>query len=62
MIDILRFNEGLEVVLKDFRKVILQLGTTEVLEDLLPIWWILWRGGEFICMSFDKPREVARTS
>ena len=41
MVDVLWLDEGLEVIFEDLRKVVLELGTTEVLEDFLPIWWIL---------------------
>ena len=41
MVDILRLDESLEVILENFRKVILQFRTTEIFEDFLPIWRIL---------------------
>ena len=37
LIDILGLNDGLEVVLKNLGEVVLQLRTTEVLQDLLPV-------------------------
>jgi hypothetical protein len=37
VINVLRLDQGLEVVLKDLGEVVLKLGTAEVLEDLLPV-------------------------
>jgi hypothetical protein len=37
LIDVLGLDNGLEVVLENLCEVVLQLGTTEVLEDLLPV-------------------------
>jgi hypothetical protein len=37
LVDVLRLNNSLEVVLENLGEVVLQLGTTEVLENLLPI-------------------------
>jgi hypothetical protein len=37
VVDILRLNEGLEIILQDLRKVILKFRSTEILQDLLPI-------------------------
>lgn len=41
MIDVLRFNERLEVILQDFGEVILKFGSTEVFQDLLPVGRVL---------------------
>jgi hypothetical protein len=37
LVDVLGLDNGLEVVLENLGEVVLQLGTTEVLEDLLPV-------------------------
>jgi hypothetical protein len=37
LVDVLGLDNGLEVVLEDLCEVVLQLGTTEVLENLLPV-------------------------
>jgi hypothetical protein len=37
LVDVLRLNNGLEVVLENLCEVVLQLRTTEVLENLLPV-------------------------
>ena len=58
MIDILRLDEGLQVVLKHFREVVLKFGSTEVLQDFLPIGGILSR----VSMQFGERLSVARTS
>ena len=44
MVDILRLNQGLEVVFENLGEVILQFGATEVLEDFLPVWRVLLSG------------------
>jgi len=41
VIYVLRFDQGLEVVLQNLGEVILELRSTEILENFLPIWWIL---------------------
>ena len=41
VVDILGLNEGLEVVFKDLGEVVLELRSTEVFEDFLPVWWVL---------------------
>ena len=41
MVDILGLNECLEIVFKDFGEIVLELGSTEVFQYFLPIWWIL---------------------
>lgn len=41
LIDVLRFNKSFDVVFKDLSEVILELGTTEVLQNFLPVWGIL---------------------
>lgn len=41
LVDVLRFDDGPQVVLQDFGEVVLQLRTSEVGQDLLPVWRIL---------------------
>lgn len=41
LIDILGLDHGLEVILQNLREVVLQFGTTEVLQNLLPIGWVV---------------------
>ena len=41
MIHVLRLDQRFQVILEDLGEVVLQLGAAEVLEDFLPIWWIL---------------------
>lgn len=41
LVDVLRFHDGPQVVLQDFGEVVLQLGSSEVGQDLLPVWRIL---------------------
>ncbi len=43
LVDILRFNDGFQVIFKKLGEIILQLRTTEILEDLSPIWRLLYR-------------------
>lgn len=54
VIDVLRFNERLEVVLQDFGEVILKFGSAEVFQDLLPVRWVL--EGQHLTGSFEKVR------
>ena len=42
VVDVLRLDERLEVVLEHFGEVVLELGTSEVLQDLLPIRGVLF--------------------
>jgi hypothetical protein len=37
LINVLRLDQGLQIILQDFGEVVLQLGATEVAEDLLPV-------------------------
>ena len=41
VIDILRLDQGFEIVFQHFGEVVLQLGTTEVFQDFLPVGWVL---------------------
>jgi hypothetical protein len=41
MVNVLWLDECLQVVLENLRKVVLELGATEVLEDLLPVWRVV---------------------
>lgn len=41
LIDILRLGHSFQVVLQNLGKVVLQLRTSEVLQDLLPIRWVV---------------------
>jgi len=41
VVDILRFDESLEVILEDLREVVLQFRSAEIFQDFLPIWWVL---------------------
>lgn len=41
MVYILRLDQRLQVILEDLGEVVLQLRAAEVLEDFLPVWWIL---------------------
>ena len=41
LVDILGLDDGLKVILQDLGEVVLQLGATEVSEDLLPVWGVL---------------------
>jgi hypothetical protein len=41
VIDILWLDEWLQVVLEHLGEVVLQLGSTEVAQDFLPVWWVL---------------------
>lgn len=41
LVDVLRLDDGPQVVLQDFGEVVLQLGASEVGQDLLPVWRIL---------------------
>lgn len=52
VIDVLRFNERLEVILQDFGEVILQFGSAKVFQDLLPVGWIL--DGQGLIGTFEK--------
>lgn len=38
LVNILRFDDGPQVILQNFSEVVLQLRTSEVGQDLLPIW------------------------
>ena len=44
MIHVLWFDQGLKVILQDLGEVILELRSTEILENFLPVWWILGVG------------------
>lgn len=52
MIDVLRFNERLEVILQDFGEVVLKFGSAEVFQDLLPVGWVL--GTHHLTDTFGK--------
>lgn len=41
LVDVLRLHDGPQIVLQDFGEVVLQLGPSEVGQDLLPVWRIL---------------------
>jgi hypothetical protein len=41
VVDVLRLDQGLQVVFQDFREIVLQLRSPEVFEDFLPIWRVL---------------------
>lgn len=41
LVDILGLDDSLQIVLQHLCEVILQLRATEVLENLLPVWWVL---------------------
>lgn len=41
LVDVLRLDNSLEVVLQNLGEVVLQLRATEVLENLLPVWWVV---------------------
>lgn len=41
MVDVLRLDQRLEVVLQDFGEVVLELGSAEIFQDFLPIWRVL---------------------
>jgi hypothetical protein len=41
MIDILRFDQGFEVIFKNFGEIVLKLGPAEIFENFLPIWGII---------------------
>lgn len=41
MIDVLRFNERLEVILQHFGEIVLELGSAKIFQDLLPVGWVL---------------------
>lgn len=43
LVDVLRLDDGPQVVLQDFSEVVLQLRTSEVGQDLLPVWRVLRR-------------------
>ena len=58
VVDILRLDERLEVVLEHLGEVVLQLGAAEVLENLLPIWRILAASLSQTC----KHAEIGRSS
>ena len=38
LVDVLRFNDSPQVVLQDFGEIVLQLRTSEVGQDFLPVW------------------------
>lgn len=38
LVDVLRLHDGPQIVLQDFGEVVLQLGPSEVGQDLLPVW------------------------
>ena len=44
MIHILWFDQGLKIVLQNLGEIILELRSTEVLENFLPVWGILGAG------------------
>lgn len=41
VVDVLRLDQCLQVILQDLGEVVLQLGSTEVLQNLLPVWGVL---------------------
>lgn len=55
MIDILRLDECLQIVLEDLGEVVLQLRATEVFENLLPVRGIL--DGKYIGDGAREPQE-----
>lgn len=42
VVNVLRLDDGFQVVFENLCKVVLQLATTEVLENILPIGRVLW--------------------
>jgi len=41
MIHVLWFDQGLKVVLQNLGEIVLELRSAEVLENFLPVWWVL---------------------
>lgn len=56
LVDVLRLDDGPQVVLQDFGEVVLQLGASEVGQDLLPVWRILGNKDNMIVSA--KPVKV----
>jgi hypothetical protein len=41
LVDVLRFRDCLDIIFEDFGEEILEFGTSEMLEDLLPFGWVV---------------------
>lgn len=59
VVDVLRLDDGVQVVLQDAREVVLQLAATEVREDLLPVRRVL-RPGAHMVLSLRRDASVTR--
>lgn len=59
LVNILRFDDSPQVILQNFSEVVLQLGTSEVGQDLLPIWRTLEHSLVFLCINSSKNQIFA---
>lgn len=59
LVDVLRFDDGPQVVLQDFGEIVLQLRTSEVGQDFLPVWRILEEKPVRKHKQQQKPEEHA---
>jgi hypothetical protein len=41
LVDVLRFRDCLDIIFEDFGEEILEFGTSEMLQDLLPFGWVV---------------------
>jgi hypothetical protein len=41
MVNVLRFDESLQIIFENFGEVVLEFRTSKVFQNFLPIWWIL---------------------
>lgn len=41
LVDILRLDDGFQIIFQNLGEVILELRSAEILEDFCPVWWVL---------------------
>ena len=58
MIHVLWFDQGLKVVLQNLGEVILELRSTEILENFLPVWRILGVGNRISVCGCSSEMHV----